>query len=93
MENIKKYFGIIVGLVVAILTGAFLYERSRRKSAEAIADNQDMIDELNKGNKVLTKNEGLLEAEEVKRNEIAKEADDRKSDTSESLADFLKKRQ
>ena len=92
METIKKYFGIIVGLVLAILTGAFLYERSRRKSAEAIADNQDMIDELNKGDKVITKNEGLLEAEEVKRNEIAKDADDRKSDTSESLADFLKTR-
>lgn len=92
METIKKYFGIIVGLVLAALTGAFLYERSRRKSAEAIADNQDVIDKLNKGDKVITKNEGLLESEEVKRNEIAKDADDRKSDTSESLVDFLKKR-
>lgn len=92
MEQIKKYYGIVVGLVLAILTGAFLYERSRRKSAEAIADNKEMLDEINKGDQQLSKNNGSLQSEEEKRNEIAKQADDRKSDTSESLADFLKKR-
>jgi len=92
MEKLKQYFGIVIGLVIAVLTGAFLYERSRRKSAEAIADNKEMLDEINKGDQKLAKNEGQLESEEEKRNEIAKQANDRKSDVDESLSDFLKKR-
>lgn len=88
MDKVKK----ILGVFLLILTGAFLFERSRRKSAEAIADNKEMLDKLNEGNKEMAKNNGQLEAEEEKRNEIRKEADDRKSDDSSDVADFLRKR-
>lgn len=88
MDKVKK----ILGFLLVILTGAFLFERSRRKSAEAIADNKEMLDKLNEGNKEIAKNNGQLEAEEEKRNEIRKEADDRKSDDSSDVADFFRKR-
>jgi hypothetical protein len=88
MDKVKK----ILALLVVILTGAFLFERSRRKSNEAIADNKEMLDKLNELNKEKAKNDGQLASEEEKRNEIRKEADDRKSDDSSDVADFLKRR-
>lgn len=88
MDKVKK----ILAFLLVIVTGAFLFERSRRKSNEAIADNHEMLEELNKGNKQKAQNDGQLASEEEKRNEIRKEADDRKSDDSSDVADFLRKR-
>ncbi len=92
METIRKYFKLIVGGLLVILTGAFLFERSRRKSAEAVADNKEMLDEINKGDQNISKNNGLLEAEEVKRKEAEENAEDRKNDGSDANADWFKKR-
>lgn len=88
MDKVKK----ILAFLLVIVTGAFLFERSRRKSNEAIADNHEMLNKLNEGNKQKAQNDGQLASEEEKRNEIRKEADDRKSDDSGDVADFLRKR-
>jgi hypothetical protein len=78
--------------ILAIVSGAFLYERSRRKSAEAIADNKEVLDEFNKGNTQKAANDGKLESEEAKREEIKKQADTDKSDDSTDPAEFFRKR-
>lgn len=92
MEKLKQYGGLIIGLVMAILTGAFLFERSRRKSAEAVADNKEILDKINEGDKQITRNDGNLQAEEDKRAEIQKEVNRDKADDSGDPADFFKKR-
>lgn len=92
MEKLKQYAGLAVGLVMAILTGAFLFERSRRKSAEAVADNKEVLDKINEGDKQITRNDGNLQAEEDKRAEIQKEVENDKRDDSDDPANFLKRR-
>ena len=86
MDKVKK----VLGVLLLIMTGAFLFERSKRKSAEAIADNKETLDKLNDLNKEIKKNEAALEAEEEKRNEIKKEVEDEKADSTGSAADFNK---
>lgn len=89
MDNVKKFLAALL----FILTGAFLYERSRRKSAEAIADNKDMLDKLNVGDKEKAANDGQLQSEEQKRQEIRKEADETKENNNDDdAAEFLRKR-
>lgn len=88
MDTVKK---ILAGLLL-IVTGAFLFERSRRKSNEVIADNKEMLDKLNESDKKKSANDGKLEAEEAKREELRKEAENAKSDDSVDLAEFFKRR-
>ena len=92
MEKLKKYGSLIIGLLMAILTGAFLFERSRRKSAEAVADNKEVLDKINEGDKQITRNDGNLQAEEDKRAQIQKEVQDDKADDTESPSDYFNKR-
>lgn len=93
METLKNNLKLIFGVIMMFITGAFLYERSRRKSAEAIADNKDVLDKINESDKVITKNNGLLEAEEQKREDIKKEATDAKNDSDGADdAEFFRKR-
>jgi hypothetical protein len=70
----------LIGLV-ALLGGAFFFERSRRKSNEAIADNFDLLKVINDLFKQKSKNDGLLEAEEEKRKQIDKDTQDEKDNT------------
>lgn len=88
MDTVKK----VLAVLLAIATGAFLYERSRRKTNEAIADNKDVLDKINEGDKQIAANDGQLESERIKRDEIQKEADDAKRDDSTDVAEFLRKR-
>lgn len=92
LQKIKDKLESIFVIGLFIVSGAFLYERSRRKSAEAIADNKEDLDKINELNKQISSNDGKLEAEEQKRNEIKKEAEDAKSDDSTDPTEFLKRR-
>ncbi len=92
LEKLKSYWQMIMGGLVALLSLAFLYERSKRKAADAIADNKEDLDKINELNKQISSNDGKLEAEESKRKELEKEAADAKSDNSTDASEFLKKR-
>lgn len=89
MDTVKK----VLAALLFIMTGAFLYQRSRANSAEAVADNQEMLEKLNEGNKEIAKNDGQLESEEAKREEIRKETDAKKADAPNTDdADFFNNR-
>lgn len=89
MDNVKKFLLALL----AIITGAFFFERSRRKSAEAIADNKDVLDKINEGDKQKAANDGQLQSEEAKREEIQKEAENaKKSNDNDDAADFFNRR-
>ena len=89
MDNVKKFLAALL----FIITGAFIFERSRRKSAEAIADNKEMLDKINEGDKQKAANDGQLQSEELKREELRKEAQDEKdSNDNDDAADFFRKR-
>ena len=64
----------IVGLIVG-LVGWLFYERSKRKSAEGVIENLETRKETLELDKEATKNTGLLEAEEAKREEIKNDKD------------------
>ncbi len=90
MDKLKQNLKLIFGLVLAIMTGAFFYERSRRKSAEAIADNKELLDTINQLDSKKAANDGQLQSEEAKREEIKKGVEDAKrSSGSDSDADFF----
>ncbi len=73
--------------LLATVTGLFLYNNSKRKTAEALLENQKTKDELNKSSQELAKNNGLLEAEEEKR----KALENAKEDTN-SITDFFNRK-
>lgn len=79
-------------MLLLIATGAFLFEKSKRDSAEAIVDNQKDLEKLNEMNKQIADNNSQLEVQTQTREEIKKGADDAKSDTSTDATDFLAKR-
>jgi hypothetical protein len=64
----------IVGLIIG-LVGWLFFERSKRKSAEGALENLETREETLKLDKEATKNTGLLEAEQAKREEIKNEQD------------------
>lgn len=91
LTKIKEYWQSFTAVLLIIMTGAFLYERSRRKSADAIADNKEDLDKINELNKQISSNDGQLQAEEAKREQIKKEEQDAKSSNTDAT-DFLNKR-
>jgi hypothetical protein len=62
----------LIGIVVGLM-GLLFYERSKRKSAEGSLDNLETKKEVLEVEKNLSKNEGLIEAEKEKREEIKNE--------------------
>jgi len=92
MEKLKENLQLIFGFVLAILTGAFLYERSRRKSAEAVADNKEVLDKINEGDAKKAQNDGQIASEEQKREDIKHDTEDRKHDDSDDPTDFFNRR-
>jgi len=82
----------ILLFILSVVTGAFLYERSRRKSAEAIVNNKEVLDEIAKGDAKIVANIEKLKHEEEKREEYKKIADTAKADDSSGVAEFLRNR-
>jgi len=82
----------ILLFILSVVTGAFLYERSRRKSAEAIVNNKKVLDEIAKGDAKIIVNTEKLKHEEEKREEYKKTADAAKADDSIDVAEFLRNR-
>lgn len=84
---------LILGLIGAVIAlgGAFLYQLIRRKVSEALLANNETKDQLNTINKDISKNDGLLEAEKEKRDQIAKDLKDKESlnATKDELVDWL----
>jgi hypothetical protein len=78
----------LIGLVVILLGGLF-YERSKRKSAEGSLDNLESKKAILEIEKDSSKNKGLLEAEESKREEIENEKSKKSLD---DLASFFNDR-
>ena len=91
LEKIKQYGSAIGGFLLLILTGAFLYERSRADSAEAVADNKEVLDKINDLERQKAANDGKLEAEESKREDIKKEVEDAKANPPSDVAADLNK--
>lgn len=92
LEKLKGYWQAFLAVALAVVSLAFLYERSKLKAADAIADNKEDLDKINVLEKKISANDGKLEAEESKREDIKKETEDAKRDDSSDAADFLNKR-
>lgn len=89
LEKIKANWTYILEGLIGILTLAFLFERSKKESAEAIAGNQKVVAKVQEIQGQITENQALIDAEEVKRKKLEKEKEDAKSSDS---TDFLSKR-
>jgi hypothetical protein len=90
----KKIWGYIVG-AFALVFGMFFYERTKRKSAEALNDANNARKEVDKKQAEILKNNALLGIEEIDRNK-QKELLDKKINeklTDSDLNDFFKRRQ
>jgi len=78
---IETLLALIVGLM-----GALFFQRSKTKSAEAINNNLEVKEKLLEKQKEVVKNQGLIEAEEQKREEIKA---DEKNPTLIDIADYI----
>lgn len=79
--------------IIAALVGAFFYQKNKANSAEARNDNLDVKEKLNTVDQDIAKNNGNLESEQQKQNELKKELQNVDvQDSIEKLVDFFKKR-
>lgn len=60
---------VLIGIIVALITGLF-YTNSKRKSAEALLENNDVEKELNKKDVSIDREKIRLEVEENNRKEL-----------------------
>lgn len=83
----------LIGIIVALL-GAFFYQNSKRKTAEALNQNIETKTELNKFDQSSAKDQGLIDAEMVKRAQIEKEMHEmiNKNVDIKDLEDFLNRK-
>ena len=89
----KKVWGYIVG-AFAFLLGLFLYERTKRKSAEALNDANDALKDVSVKEAEILKNNALLGVEEVDRKKQKELLDKQTNEklTDNDLNDFFKRR-
>lgn len=78
-------------LVVVGLVGWLLYERSKRRSSEALNDNIETKEKVNEIQKDIIKNEALIEVEKEKQDELKKNLEKEKSKdvSNDDLIDFF----
>jgi hypothetical protein len=91
LAKIKAYWDYILAGLVAILTLAFLFEKSKKDVAEGQVAEQKTQEQVAALQSKVDVNQGQITAEEEKRAEIKKEADATKSDNTDAT-DFLNKR-
>lgn len=90
-DKIKAYWQLILEVLVGILTLAFLFEKRKNDTNEALVAEQDTKDQVQTLQKQVNVNDGQLQAEEQKREELKKENADAKSDDADAST-FLGKR-
>lgn len=83
---------LIVGIVG--LVGWLLYERNKRKSAEALNDNIETKEKVLNIEKDIKKNEGLIEAEEAKRESLKETLDKAKNEevSTDNILEFFNRK-
>lgn len=90
MQTILALLGVIGALI-----GAFLFQRSKAQTAEALNQNIKVKEDLLKADTKIANNNAALNQEEINRNQlkedIKKEKDEKVS--SGDLLDFFNKRQ
>lgn len=77
--------------IIAALIGYLFYSNTKRKSAEALLENNNTLAETNKADNSIAKNNGLLEAEEEKRKQALEQAkkEKEKNESPEDLAKYF----
>jgi ABC-type phosphate transport system auxiliary subunit len=88
----KKLWGYIVG-AFGILLGMLFYERTKRKSAEALNDNLETKEAVLKKQAEIEKNNAGLSQEELNRKKILEDQKGKNEDLSISnIVDFFNRR-
>lgn len=84
---------IYLVVVIGALTGLFLFERSKRRTAEALNTNNKTKEEVADIQKNVDVNNAEIKAEEQKRADAQKAADEEKAKnaTNDDLIDFFNK--
>lgn len=83
---------IIIGAMAALL-GLLFFTNSKKNTAEALLENQKTQGELNAVDKDISKNSGLLEAEEEKRKQLAEENEkNKKNDSQKDNLDYFNRK-
>lgn len=87
----KKWWAYVVGFF-GLLAGWLFIERGKRKTAEALNENVEVKEEVQKIQGEILKNDVVIASEEAKRTEISEKADDEKNKpvTPDELLDFFK---
>jgi len=86
MNTTMAFIFAVIGL-----GAAFIYELIRRKGSDALNANNATKEQLNTINKEISKNDGLLEAEKEKRDQIDQDLkkEETLSQSKDSILDWL----
>lgn len=91
LAKLKEYGKWLVAALLTILTGAFLFERAKNKTNEALVNNDAALKQIDKMNAQVAVNNEQLQVEEQKREEIAKKEQDAEHAPTDP-ADFFNSR-
>jgi hypothetical protein len=88
-----KYLKYLLGAIVFLL-GGFLFQRSKRKSAEALLENQESRQEVHNLEAQKDTNDASLQLEEQRREDIKKNAEheENRPVLDSELLDFLNRK-
>ena len=90
-DKIKQYWQTALEALVGILTLAFLYEKRKADTDSALVAEDAIKDQVAALQKQVDSNDGQLQAEESKREDLKKEGEDAKSSDADAST-FLAKR-
>lgn len=76
MSYLLALIGVLFGSVLALLV--------KKRSAEALLENNEVKSKLNEQDKNIAANDGRLESEESKRTDLLKNAEDKKKEPVKS---------
>lgn len=89
LKKVKDNVVAVLSVVIAILFGWLMYEKSQKDAAEALEKNQEDQKKLNALDSDIAKNDGLEQAEAEKRKQIEEETK-RKQNEQASKEELLR---
>lgn len=91
LKKVKDNVVAVLSLIIAILFGWLMYEKSQKDATEALERNQEDQKKLNALDSDIAKNDGLEQAEVEKRRQIEEEMERKKNEqaSKEELLRYL----
>jgi len=92
-NKVAEILGILIALIIAILTGLFIYEKTEKDADDALLKDNKTKDQIKDLDTDIQKNEDIQKAEQAKRDAITKDMENQANEkpTTDELLDYFNK--